>query len=180
MLSEYQLRDITREDLEIVLFWRNAERIRKYMYHDHIIKIEEHIRWFERLQHDSSKVFKIFIYKGEPLGVVNFSQIDRKNEKCVWGFYIGHEHAPRGAGTILGYLGIEYAFHELKMRKICGEVLDFNKASIRFHQKLGFHEEGRLIKHINRNGVFVDVILFGLFQDEWESVKGNLLESLQR
>ncbi|GGJ64247.1 UDP-4-amino-4,6-dideoxy-N-acetyl-beta-L-altrosamine N-acetyltransferase [Anoxybacillus voinovskiensis] len=175
LLFDYRLRDITEEDLETVLCWRNSERIRRYMYHDHTISMEEHIRWFESLQNDSSRIFKMFIYKDEPIGTVSFNKIDRKNGRCSWGFYIGNEHAPKGAGTILGYLGIEYAFYELQMRKICAEVLEFNEISIRFHQKLGFYNEGRLLKHVKKNDVLVDVLLFVLLRERWELVKRNIL-----
>lgn len=157
-----RLRSITENDLELVLEWRNSFRVRNYMINNHIITINEHRAWFNRQLHDDSSICLIFEFHNEPVGVLNFSDIDRERGICFWGFYLGRENLPKGTGTTMATLGIEYAFQNLKMQKICAKVLEFNHASIRIHQKLGFVLEEVLRNHVRRENGLVNLLLFGL------------------
>ena len=161
-----RLRPIKENDLELVLEWRNSFRVRNYMINNHIITIDEHKAWYNRLLHDDSSHCLIFEMHGEPVGVVNFNDIDRERGICFWGFYLGRENLPKGTGTRMGTLGIKYAFHELGMQKICAKVLEFNQASIRLHQKLGFVLEGVLRDHVRRENKLVNLLLYGLNKNE--------------
>ena len=52
---------VSREDRELVREIRNHPDIRKYMYTEHVISPDEHLRWLEGLEGDESrKVFVIF------------------------------------------------------------------------------------------------------------------------
>ncbi len=166
-----RLRGMVEEDLAQVLEWRNSERVRAGMYTDQVIGWEQHLAWFERVKVDPSTVYLIFEYEGVPAGVVNFSQLDRKNHKGVWGFYLGVEDLPRGAGTLMGRLGLQFAFGELQLHKLSGESLAGNGASIRFHQRLGFRQEGLLKQHVMKDGKFEDVIVFGLLAEGYAEMQ---------
>jgi UDP-4-amino-4,6-dideoxy-N-acetyl-beta-L-altrosamine N-acetyltransferase len=165
------LRPVERKDLEKLLEWRNADRIRAYMYTDHLIGQEEHAAWFERLGTNDTARALIFEVNGRPLGVVNVTRIDRLNGTCHWGFYIGETDSPKGSGTALGYLGLEYIFGTLGIRKVTGEAFAFNEASIAFHRRLGFSREGHFVAHVMKNGSFQDILSFALFRDQWEAHK---------
>lgn len=166
MENEYSLRPIEEKDLHTVLTWRNSDHIRKYMYNDHIITSEEHLAWFQRLQETNNTIYLVFEWNGIPHGMVSFLDIDYKNKKCLWGFYLGIDNPKKGLGYTMGRLGITYAFENLGMRKICGEVFAFNDRSIGFHKKLGFVQEGYLKSHVFKEGNYQDIILFSLFKEE--------------
>ncbi|CAN7182005.1 UDP-4-amino-4,6-dideoxy-N-acetyl-beta-L-altrosamine N-acetyltransferase [Rossellomorea sp. LjRoot5] len=163
--AEAELIDINEDFLDLVLLWRNQEDIRKVMYHDKLITIEEHRSWFNSINNSEKKITKVFLFKGAPYGVVNITNIDRINQRCEWGFYIGEKNAPRGLGSIMGNLALNYMFKELRLNKICSEVLGFNQASLHFHRKLGFNQEGLLKNHIIKNGKYIDVYLFAKFNN---------------
>jgi UDP-4-amino-4,6-dideoxy-N-acetyl-beta-L-altrosamine N-acetyltransferase len=165
--EEYGLRPIEERDLDMVLRWRNSDRIRETMYTDHEITKDEHRAWFERLRKEPEIPFLVFEFQGKPIGVIQVTQIDRRNNKCFWGFYIGEPGAPPGSGTVLGYFGLKYIFEVLKIRKLCAEAFASNSASLRFHKRLGFVEEGRLAKHVLKYGRYEDVVSFALFQEDW-------------
>lgn len=173
----YLLRPIEDKDLERVLAWRNSERIRASMYTDHTITMDEHRGWFERTRKESPPPFMVFEVQGKPVGGVNISHMDRRNGTCHWGFYIGEETVPRGSGKIMGLLGLEYIFDVVGIRKLIGEAFAFNEASIAFHRKLGFLEEGHFVKHVLKNGTYEDIISFALFRDDWLRLKGVLEEN---
>ncbi|MDQ0221216.1 UDP-4-amino-4,6-dideoxy-N-acetyl-beta-L-altrosamine N-acetyltransferase [Peribacillus cavernae] len=162
-----ELKDIKEEDLKQILEWRNKESIRKVMYNSNIILMDQHIQWYERLQKSETAISKIFYYDHVPYGVLNINQIDVINNKCEWGFFIGANNAPRGMGTILGFTSLNYIFEELSIRKLSAEVLGMNEKSVAFHQKLGFFQEGVLRKHIVKDGSYHDVLIYGIFKEEW-------------
>jgi len=144
------------------------------MYTDHIITWDEHLQWFQRLQTEQLALSLVFEISGEPFGIVNVSCVDRANNTCHWGFYIGETNAPRGCGTIMGFLGLEYLFEKFNIRKVIGEAFTFNQASIAFHEKLGFLREGHFHRHVLKNGDYQDIIVFGLFADQWPVLKTEL------
>ncbi|WP_274654171.1 UDP-4-amino-4,6-dideoxy-N-acetyl-beta-L-altrosamine N-acetyltransferase [Paenibacillus humicola] len=174
LIKDYAIRALLEPDLPTVLNWRNSERIRRTMYSDERITWENHAAWFERLQGDPSRRFYIVEWKGRPVGTVNFTGIDNKHRTCDWGIYLGETDVPRGSGTALGLLGLETAFERLQIRKVCAEVLAFNEASLRFHRRLGFEQEGRLRRHVWKNDHDEDVCLFAFFSDQWPEVRQKL------
>ncbi|MBN9654817.1 UDP-4-amino-4,6-dideoxy-N-acetyl-beta-L-altrosamine N-acetyltransferase [Halobacillus sp. GSS1] len=174
-MNEYHLRSVESTDLPIIWKWRNAEHIRKHMYNDKVIPWEEHTAWFEKEQQNTSSSFYIFIYQERPLGVVRFTNIDLENGTCDWGFYIGDQRAPKGAGTVMGMLALDLIFKNDSIRKVCAEVLDFNIASLRYHQKLGFLQEGKLVEQLKREDQLIDVIPMGLFKDVWNKRRKTLM-----
>jgi UDP-4-amino-4,6-dideoxy-N-acetyl-beta-L-altrosamine N-acetyltransferase len=165
--TDFNLREMTEDDLEMVWKWRNLESVRAYMYTDHVISIEEHRAWYAKAKEDSNSVYLICEEQGVAIGVVNFVQIDRVNNKSFWGFYLGQQDGPRGRGSIMEYLALEYAFGRLELRKLCGEVLSFNEHVLKLHKKFGFHEEGCFRQHVLKNGEYEDVIAIGLLAEEW-------------
>lgn len=167
------LKEIENDDLQLILSWRNQEPIRKVMFNSDIITWEQHVQWFNRLKKNEIARSKIFYFDNIPYGVLNITQIDILNKRCEWGFYLCSRTAPKGMGTILGYTALKYVFRELNMRKVSAQVFSLNNKSIKFHEKLGFTQEGQLRAHVLKNEQYIDILLFGLLSTEWE--KNELL-----
>lgn len=164
---KYALRPLEEGDLETVLRWRNTDRIRNSMYNNEIINLEQHQKWFKKISSSQKDYYFIFTINHTETGLVSFNDVDFKNNHCYWGFYIGEAEAPSGSGTVMGYLALEWAFQQLKIGKVYGEVLLSNKTSILYHQKLGFCKEGHFRKHLQRDGQFHDILRYGLLMEEW-------------
>ncbi|MCA0754948.1 UDP-4-amino-4,6-dideoxy-N-acetyl-beta-L-altrosamine N-acetyltransferase [Paenibacillus sp. N4] len=172
--GSYLLRPMKESDLDIVLKWRNSDRIRENMYTDRLITMEEHSLWYATIQHTRASDCSIFEIDGQSMGFINFTGFDPLNQSCHWGFYVGEPQAPRGSGSIMGFLGLEHCFENLLMSKCFGEAFVFNTASIAFHRKLGFREEGSLRKQILKNGRYEEVMTFVLLAEEWFRIKNEL------
>lgn len=172
--EECRLRPLDESDLDTVLRWRNSDRIRANMYSDHLITPDEHRNWYENVRQEKGIICRIFEWMGRPLGVVNITQIDKHSKKCHWGFYIGESDAPKGSGSAMGYLALEYIFDDLEFFKLCAEVFSFNVSSIQYHKKLGFVEEGRFVKHVLKNGKYEDIIRMAAFNSDWKIRKKEL------
>jgi UDP-4-amino-4,6-dideoxy-N-acetyl-beta-L-altrosamine N-acetyltransferase len=165
-LAEAKLRPLEYGDLRQILTWRNSERIRKSMFTTHLITWEEHLAWFARLQHRDDQAMLLFIYRGVSMGVINFTT-DLVNHCCEWGFYIGDEAAPPRSGTVMGLLGLNYAFDQLAMDIVRGQCYVTNMASVRYHKKLGFSFIKQLELSLDGQDVCHLVKLFELKKEIW-------------
>ena len=162
------IRPMVRADLERVLVWRNHPDVRCYMFNQHVITLDEHQSWFERTLLDPQKYLLIFEVNHEPLGFVSFN--DRGNGGIAdWGFYVAPD-APKGIGRQLGSAALSYAITQLKLYKVCGQALAYNKRSIVFHQLLGFQQEGTLRDQHFDGERYHHVICFGLLSNEWQPI----------
>ena len=153
------------DDLARVLEWRNHPAIRTSMLSQAKIDPDEHRRWFERCLETGSRQLLIFELDGEPKGFVSFNSPDISGVS-EWGFYRA-PHAPRGTGGKLAAAAIQYGFGGLNLHKICGRTLGGNERSIRFHRKLGFHQEGVLRQQHFDGERYHDIVCFGLLRTEW-------------
>lgn len=168
-MNRYELRKLTVDDLKLVLNWRNKENIRLNMINPEKISWEEHHNWFEGLKNKKDRQVLVFFINDKPMGLVSF--VDILKDSCSWGFYIGEELAPKGAGLMLGYQAIEYAFNNYKIEKIDSQVIGFNKASIGFHEKLFFNHKCIEEKALLRDGIYYDLLIFELLRETWLTVK---------
>lgn len=135
------------------------------MLSQHEIGLDEHRRWFERAASDSSKCLLVVEESNQPLGFVHFSGV-APGGVAEWGFY-AVPGAPKGTGRKLGRAALAHGFAQLALHKVCGQVLDFNEASIRFHLGLGFVQEGVLRQQVRIGSAYRDLICFGLLKHEW-------------
>lgn len=179
-MTEFKLKPLEEKELDLVLRWRNAPQIREHMFTDHQITKEEHYAWFAKNKLNNDQLALLFVYKNQPLGFVHFSQLDRKNGTCSWGFYIGEQNRPPKSGTVMGYLALTHLFDTYGMSKLYAEVLDSNVISLRYHHKMGFREEGRLRKQWKKRGRLVDVIVMALNKEQWAVRRKQLSEELSR
>lgn len=167
LLPNQRVRRMCTADLKRVLEWRNHPDVRSYMYSQHEISLAEHTRWFEIASSDPDRHLLLFEIDATPLG---FTNLYRKAPGGIadWGFYVAPD-APKGTGRALGAAVLRYAFADVGLHKVCGEALAYNERSIRFHQALGFRQEGILRQQHFDGRNYHDIACFGLLANEWSA-----------
>lgn len=159
------LRPMAHDDLELVLSWRNHPQVRSYMYTRHEISLAEHSAWFERATRDPKRHLLLLDIGGRAQGFVNLHEI-APGGIADWGFYLAPD-APQGTGRKLGQSALAYAFADIGLHKVCGQALASNARSIRFHQRLGFSQEGVQRQQHFDGQSYHDIVCFGLLAAEW-------------
>jgi UDP-4-amino-4,6-dideoxy-N-acetyl-beta-L-altrosamine N-acetyltransferase len=167
MTENLQIRSMAEKDLTMVLAWRNHPEVSRFMFTQHEISLTEHTQWFMRVVQDNTRRLLIVQEQGSPIGYVQFSNVERGGV-ADWGFYTCPD-APNGTGRKLGSLVLDHAFGQLELHKVCGQAIDTNQASIRFHERLGFKREGVLRDQKRMNDQYQTLICFGLLADEWQA-----------
>ncbi len=156
-------------DLSMVLSWRNHPDVRRFMFNQHEISLQEHTAWFTQVIKDGSKDLLIVEESSTPIGYVQFSHVELGGISH-WGFYIRPD-ASKGTGQKLGIAALEHAFDKLQLHKVCGEVIASNQASIKFHERLGFTREAEFENHRCINDKHHTIVHFGLLADQWLAYK---------
>lgn len=165
------IRAMAEHDLEMVLAWRNHPNVRHFMYHKQIISLEQHRVWYAKESVNPDRHLLIVEHDNTPFGFVNLHHIAHV-DAVDWGFYIAPD-ASKGRGKLLAALTFDWVFSELKLHKICGQVLSDNPRSIKFHLNQGFEQEGVLKDQYLDDEEYKDIILFGLLKQQWQSKNHN-------
>lgn len=171
------LRTISRDELELMLSWRNAPGVRANMYTSHEISMTEHLQWWDRISTRTDQQYFMYTHQSSPLGIVAFNTIDLDNRNSSWAFYAAPD-APKGTGSRMEFLALDHAFNNIELHKLNCEVLAFNKPVIKLHEKFGFKIEGIFRDQHKKGHEFVDIYRLGILSREWTDKRIDMLNKL--
>ena len=180
MSPRVELRPLEPDDRDRILAWRNSPDVRAYMYTDHVISPEEHAAWFAGIPDDPSRTYWIITSDGAPVGLANLYDIDQRNQRCAWAYYLS-DPAVRGLGlgSYVEYWVLEYVFEGLKFAKLWCEVLASNEPVWKLHETFGFQIEARFRGHVVKEGARVDVLGLGLLAEDWRANRAAMGQRLR-
>lgn len=159
------LRPITMEDTELIVKWRNEERVRSNFVYQAPFTRERHENWM-RTKVASGEVVQFIICEkntNKPVGSVYFRDIDRLNKKAEYGIFIGEaDFAGRGIGSETAKLAVSYAKDVLKLHKLMLRVFADNAGAVKSYRNAGFEQEAYLKDEIFQNGSYRDMLLMAV------------------
>ena len=129
--------DLTIEEKEMILEWRNHPDIRKWMYNQDEIKLEEHLTFIESLKSKKDKSYFLVKKEDKFIGVIDFTQLVEKTSVHM-GIYSNPNI--KGNGKILLNKIIDYSFNNLKVERIFSEVFAENDKAHNLYKKFNFKD----------------------------------------
>jgi RimJ/RimL family protein N-acetyltransferase len=102
-----------------------------------------------------------------PVGAVIFISVDESAGTASLAYWILPEFQGEGFGSEAVDLLLEYGFDELRLHRVQAHSLATNEGSIGLLESLGFEPEGRSRERQYLDGEYVDVLRYGLLEDEW-------------
>ena len=94
--------------------------------------------YFAKQQRDDRMVFMIML-EGRPIGEIQLKNIDFIKAECSLSIHMQNDKFKgKGYGTKAEKVAIQYAFEELKMKKVYADVIHKNKRSQHVLEKHGF------------------------------------------
>ena len=129
--------DLELEEKEMILKWRNHPEIRKWMYNQDEIKLEEHLGFIESLKSRKNKLYFLVKKEDEFIGVIDFTQLVDK-ESVHMGIYSNPNI--KGNGKILLNKIIDYSFNNLKVERIFSEGLMENEKAYILYKSFNFKD----------------------------------------
>lgn len=168
-----KLRPLQNGDENLFFRWRNdldyigLTRSFRFPKHQGIEK-----EWLESVMSDKSNKTIYFVIEtvaeSNAVGFVQLGNIDWISRNCMFGIAIPEKKfRGKGFGKDAMKILFDYAFNFLNLKKIALEVISFNANSIHLYEKLGFEKEGELKQHYFWNGSYHDVLIYGLFKENF-------------
>jgi len=164
------LRPLNKEiDLKLCWEWVNNPEIRNFLLIPFPSTKHMEEKWFDENETKDDVVLAIETLKDrEFIGTMGLHRINWINRVATTGTLIGKkEYWGRGYGTDAKMFLLNYAFNTLNLRKIKSEVVIYNKRSLQYSLHCGYKIEGKRIKEQFKNGKYHDLILLGLFKEDW-------------
>jgi len=101
------------------------------------------------------------------IGVISLSKIDKKNQKCELGYWLGKKYWSQGTMTRAVKMILEFAFKKLKIHRVYASTFADNNGSIRVLENNKFFLEGIQYETILRKGKWYNLFLYGLLKDDY-------------
>ncbi len=108
-------------------------------------------------------------YKNSVVGIIGFHKVDWLNRSVEIGYWLAAAYQGKGIVTRACKAFINHAFDEWHLHRVQIRCAVGNSRSCKIPERLGFTREG-----IQRHAEFlydryVDLIIFGMLEDEWKS-----------
>ena len=115
------------------------------------------------------------------IGTMGLHQIDFRSGTAATGAVIGDAaYRSKGYGSEAKMLLLDFAFHELNLRKVYSHVVDYNKRSVAYSEKCGYVEEARIPQHYYKKGRYCDQITLAVYRKPWEKLWKQFSKTLPR
>lgn len=163
------LHTIEEEDAEFLQAAINDPRVRRGIGMRGPITGHEEREWIEGLGEEDG-VHLLVCRDGEPMGTVGLHDLGEGSAGTAKvGYWLHPDHHGRGYATEAVELLVGYGFDQHRLHRVTAKVYDFNEASKRVLEKVGFVEEGAHREGTFVDGEYVDVCYFGVLEGEWRS-----------
>ena len=136
------LRAATEHDVDTIRRLRNQQANRDVSITSHEITADEHAAWWAKTSADPSR--RVLIYERDGVaGVVNF--FDLEGTTGAWGFFLDADGLAERGETLPAWIEImreatAYAFDELGLDVLTGEVLEHNTVVRQMNRRFRFAE----------------------------------------
>lgn len=130
--------NLTLQEKQLVLEWRNHDSIRKWMFSQECITLDNHLSYIDNLPSQQDKKYFIVKIDGKSIGVIYFINISNSNMTAKIGLYAKPDS--RGIGSFLMQSIVNYGFNELKLNTLISEVFVSNVAAIKLYKNFGFKQ----------------------------------------
>lgn len=106
--------------------------------------------------------------KGQLLGAIGLT-IQSVYRRAELGYWIALDSWGKGYATEAARAVVNFGFVKLKLNKIYATHMRQNTASGRIMQKIGMQQEGLLRQHVQKDGNYIDLVLYSILASEWIS-----------
>lgn len=165
----FTFKKLTRDDLVMVMNWRCSPHVTKYMATDPKPKYDDQVSWYQNLVKNHNLFHWVIHFEEKPIGLINLADIDWRNKRASFGYYIGEKDYWYLGGFVTPYFYNMILFEGslALINKLTAEVFEDNERVISLHLKHGFRYVGKYIDHIYKNNTFHNVVVLELHKDVW-------------
>ncbi len=159
------LRLMTDDDTDLIVKWRNNDRVRNNFIYQKPFTRQGHENWIRTMIETGSAVQFIICENDtdKPVGSVYFRDINEEHHRAEYGIFIGDDAATgKGIGTEAAKLAVTYGFKVMKLHKITLRAFADNEGALKSYQNAGFVREALLKEEVCIQGSYRDIVLMGI------------------
>lgn len=168
------LRAIEDSDLDLLAEWANKPELWEKLGGWHFPYSKQNTRrWIDGINNNDmhNQIFAIESADDGLLGTANLVNIDWKNKNAFHGMMLG-DRETRGKGYAQDVVMtiMRFAFDELGLNRLDGDMIETNKVSINFYTKrCGWEIEGTKKGWFFRKGSYLDKVVVGITKDRYQA-----------
>jgi RimJ/RimL family protein N-acetyltransferase len=138
----------------------------------HPYPVEFAIEWIslqeKKFSSGEETVYAITLHDGTLIGSAGL-RFNRQHGHAELGYWIGKQFWGKGFATEAGLVLLRQGFKEAGIVRIYSRHMAKNPASGRVMAKLGMKYEGCLRRHVKKFGIFEDVCVYSVLNDEFKA-----------
>lgn len=162
-----KLRAIEEKDAEVLQEMINDPEIESEVVgFSYPVSLSQQKKWIENVTNSETIRYAIDV-SNKMIGVASISSIDFKNRTANINIKLRKNEQGKGYATRSVKLVLEYCFLELNMECVTANVLEYNNASKKIWEKLGFKLEGILRNRIYKNGKYHNLFAYSFLKNEF-------------
>jgi [ribosomal protein S5]-alanine N-acetyltransferase len=170
--GDVTLRTIEEEDLEFLQRAVNDPAVWRPIGRSTPLNAAQEREFFKNVVCADDSIHLLVVADSTPVGTVGLDPTDRERRSAELGHWIDPEHHRGGYGSDAVELVVEHGFDQLDLHRIRARVFEFNDASKRLLESVGFTQE-----RVHRDaefvdGAFQDTHWYGVLEDEWRARNG--------
>ena len=172
---DIRLRGIEPEDAETFYTWDSTEtetaRMVEWVWPAGSLALAK--QWAQNRAIETAKNDEFFFaaedVDGILAGIINTHSCDRRVGCFKYGVSIAPAFRGRGYAAEAVLLVLRYFFDELRYQKVTADVYAYNASSVRFHERFGFVQEGRIRRVVFSQGQHFDMLVYGMTVEEFRT-----------
>ncbi len=128
----------------------------------------EQEEWIRSLT-PSEHIFRCMIvdkHDNTTVGTTSLAEIDYKNGKAELHGKLAKDIRHKGYGIDMTRTMVKYAFDELRLHCVFGQILSHNTASIKMVESCGWQKEGTLRGRVYKKGRYHDVYVYSILNED--------------
>ena len=167
-IGKWQLRDLRPEDAQSIAEYANNWNVSRHLsdrfpYPYRVADAEEFIR--HAAGSGAETIFAI-ASATEVIGGIGLELYDGVHRRSAQvGYWLGEPFWGRGIATLALRAVTDYAFTQFDLARLYAYVYEWNPASARVLEKVGYECEGRLRKSITKDAQTIDQMLYAIVRE---------------
>ena len=179
-----KLKEVTESYFHYIIAWRNDPVNNRYLNQPFHLDMEKQRAWYEHYMADDTQGLLVVIDKENdtPFATMGWTDYDAERHRCITGRLLVGDHRYRGSAHFAEatLLFADYVYDTLGVDVCYAHIVCENTASLRYHEKYGFHpNEGEMQFPEERIVNGMEQVEYLRWRADWRVVKPTVQDRLR-
>ena len=179
-----KLKEVTESYFHYIIAWRNDPVNNRYLNQPFHLDMEKQRAWYEHYMADITQGLLVVVDKENdtPFATMGWTDYDVERHRCITGRLLVGDRRYRGSAHFAEatLLFADYVYDTLGVDVCYAHIVCENAASLRYHEKYGFHpNEGEMQFPEERIVNGMEQVEYLRWRADWRVVKPTVQDRLR-